>query len=99
VFQVLWEFRVRAGLEEEFERRYGAAGDWVRLFAKGEGYAGSVLLRDRARAGRYLVTDTWSDAAAYRAFKEQHADAYDALDRQCAALTEDERCLGEFEPA
>jgi hypothetical protein len=33
------------------------------------------------------------------AFKEGHADAYAALDVECAALTEDERCLGEFEPA
>jgi len=63
-FHVVWEFRVRPGREEEFERRCGATGD----------------------------------AAAYRAFKEQHAEAYAALDLECAALTEEERRLGEFEP-
>jgi hypothetical protein len=38
------------------------------------------------------------DAAAHRAFKANQADAYAALDLECAALREDERCLGEFEP-
>ena len=98
-FHVLWEFRVRAGREAEFERRYGADGDWVRLFRNGEGYVGTTLLRDRATPGRYVVTDTWRDAAAYRAFKQRQASAYAALDLECTALTEDERCLGEFDPA
>jgi len=97
-FQVVWEFRVRPGREEEFERRYGTDGDWVRLFRQSEGFVATVLLEDRATAGRYLVTDTWRDAAAYHAFKERHAKAYAALDLECTALTEDERCLGEFEP-
>ena len=95
---MVWEFRVRPGREEEFERRCGAHGDWVRLFQQSEGFVGTVLLRDRATPRRYLVTDTWRDAAAHRAFKAIHADAYAALDLDCAALTEDERCLGEFEP-
>ena len=98
-FRVVWEFRVRAGREAEFERRYGADGDWVGLFRRGEGYVGTTLLRDRAAPGRYVVTDTWRDAAVYRAFKQRYADAYAALDLECTALTEDERCLGEFEPA
>jgi heme-degrading monooxygenase HmoA len=96
-FQVVWEFRVRPGREEEFERRYGTDGDWVRLFRRGEGYVGTTLLRDHAIPRRYLVNDTWRDAAAHRAFKEGHPDAYAALDLECTALTEDERCLGEFE--
>ncbi|HEU0092278.1 MAG TPA: hypothetical protein VFS78_09215 [Vicinamibacteria bacterium] len=61
-------------------------------------YVGTALLRDRATRGRYFVTDAWRDASAYRTFKERHADAYAALDVECAALTEDERRLGEFEP-
>jgi len=98
LLHVVWEFCVRSGREAEFERRYGADGDWVRLFRHGEGYVGTALLRDRVTRGRYLVTDTWRDAGAYRAFKEDHADAYAALDLECTALTEDERGLGEFEP-
>lgn len=98
-FHVLWEFRVRGGREAEFERRYGSEGDWVRLFRRGEGYVGTALLRDLGTPRRYVVTDTWRDGAAYRTFKEIHAQAYATLDRECTELTEDERCLGEFEPA
>jgi hypothetical protein len=28
---IIWEFRVQAGREEEFERAYGPAGGWARL--------------------------------------------------------------------
>jgi quinol monooxygenase YgiN len=97
VLHVVWEFRVRAGLEAEFEARYGPDGDWVRLFRGGDGHASTALLCDPAVRGRYLVIDVWRDAVAYRTFKETFAAEYAALDEQCAALTEDERRLGEFE--
>ena len=95
-----WRSRLKTGLKNDYlHSRYGADGDWVGLFRRGEGYVRTALLRDMAAPGRYVVTDTWRDAAAYRAFKQRHADAYAALDLECTALTEDERCLGEFEPA
>jgi quinol monooxygenase YgiN len=97
VFRVVWEFRVRGGHEPEFERRYGAEGDWVRLFRQGDGYVSTTLVPDAAVPGRYVLTDEWRDAAAYRAFKTRFAEAYAALDRECEALTEEERCLGESE--
>jgi maltooligosyltrehalose trehalohydrolase len=96
VLQILWEFRVKGGAQAEFEARYGAEGDWVRLFRRGEGYLGTVLRRDDA-SGLYRVVDSWRDAAAYRAFKERLAAEYGALDRECEALIEEERCLGELE--
>ena len=97
MFVVVWEFRVGPDRKAEFEARYGPDGDWARLFRRGEGYEGTVLLRDPELPGRYLVTDTWRDAAAHDAFRQRHADAYGALDAECAALTLDERRLGAFE--
>ena len=32
MFLVLWEFEVKPGNEERFERVYGAGGDWDSLF-------------------------------------------------------------------
>ena len=96
-FRVVWEFRVRPGREAEFERRYGNEGDWVALFRAGEGYLDSTLVPDPAVRGRYLVTDRWRDAESYRRFKARFAQPYAALDRECEALTEDERALGEGE--
>jgi heme-degrading monooxygenase HmoA len=97
LIHIVWEFRVRAGMEREFERRYSSSGDWARLFAKADGYQGSTLRRDAEDRRRYLVIDVWSDAASFAAFKQEHADAYAALDKECEALTESEARIGTFE--
>ena len=98
VLTILWEFRVKAGREAEFERRYGPEGDWAQLFRRSPAYRGTELLRDTAEPGRYLTLDRWESSAAYEEFKRQVAQEYAALDRECEALTESERCLGRFEP-
>lgn len=97
MIRVAWEFRVRLGMEAEFERRYSAAGSWARLFAKSEGYQGTTLMRDAQERGRYLVTDAWRDAESLAAFKRVYAAEYDALDKECEALTAGEVCVGIFE--
>jgi heme-degrading monooxygenase HmoA len=97
LIQVVWEFRVRAGMERDFESRYSSTGVWARLFTKGEGYEGTTLLQDAAEPRRYLVVDAWRDAASYDAFKQAHAAEYAALDKDCERLTEREVHLGTFE--
>ena len=97
MIRLVWVFRVRKGMEAEFERRYSSAGSWARLFAKSEGYEGTTLVRDTRVSGRYLVTDTWRDAESLAAFKKAHGAEYDALDKECQALTEEEIDLGTFE--
>jgi hypothetical protein len=32
MFVALWEYEVKPGEEERFEKAYGPDGDWVRLF-------------------------------------------------------------------
>ena len=98
MIRVVWEFRVRKGMEAEFESRYSSYGAWARLFAKSDGYGGTTLLRDPAEARRYLVIDLWRDAAALAAFKQAHAAEYAALDEDCESLTESEVHVGTFEP-
>lgn len=93
----VWEFRVRKGMEPEFESRYSSYGAWARLFAKSDGYGGTTLMRDPAEPGRYLVVDLWLDAASFAAFKRDHADEYAALDKDCESLTESEVPIGTFE--
>lgn len=63
MFVVVWEFRVRPGQEAEFEARYGPDGDWARLFRLGEGYGGTVLLRDPGSA------DTGAARASVQAWR------------------------------
>ena len=43
MFLVLWEFEVKPGCEERFERVYGAGGDWDSLFRRDSNPCGNVL--------------------------------------------------------
>jgi heme-degrading monooxygenase HmoA len=94
---LLWSFEVAAAQAADFERVYGADGEWARLFARSPEYRGTELLHDALRPGRYLTIDRWTSAAAYESFKQQWKAEYDALDRRCESLTASETPLGAFE--
>jgi len=93
---IMWEFRVRAGCEAEFERTYGPNGEWAALFASSGDYIATELWRDSAHPGRYLSIDRWRTSDAFGAWKAQHAADYLALDARCEAWTETEIKLGEW---
>ena len=95
-YSSIWEFHVRRECEAEFEKLYGPAGEWARLFEKGEGYLGTELWRDVRVGGRYVTIDYWSSQDAYGAFRERFREAYERLDEHCERLTERELPLGEF---
>jgi len=97
LIHVVWEFRVREGMEPEFERRYSSTGAWARLFSRGEGYEGTELMKDAAAPRRYVVIDTWRDAACLARFKQDCAAEYARLDAECESLTEAEVLIGAFE--
>ena len=97
MIQVLWEFRVKPERRREFEEHYGSHGAWVAFFRGGEGYRESILLRDREAPERYITIDVWADSESYGAFRERHAREYEAIDRRCGELTDQERCIGHFE--
>ena|SRR5687768_6951756 len=95
---IVWEFWARTGREAEFERVYGPEGAWARLFARGEGFLGTELLRDVEARGHYLTIDRWTSFADFAAFRQRWAEEYQALDRRCAALRAREAPLGSFAP-
>ena len=97
MIRIVWRFRVRKGMEAEFQSRYSSSGEWARLFARGDGYQGTSLMRDAADPSRYMVIDLWRDAASFDAFKQAHEAEYAMLDKDCEALTESEVHLGTFE--
>jgi len=95
--RILWEYRVRPDRRADFELHYRPGGTWGEFFRPGRGYRGTILLRDRDEAGRYMTLDLWDDLESHRAFSSAHADEYKRIDRICGALTFEERCLGYFE--
>ena len=67
---IVWEFEARAGKEREFEKAYGAHGDWAMLFANCPDYRGTDLLKS-ITTRTYLTIDRWTSAAAFADFKRQ----------------------------
>ena len=95
---ILWEFRARAGREEEFERAYGPDGEWARFFQRGSGYLGTELHRDSGGQRRYVTIDRWTSREAFETFRANWKEAYEDLDRRCEALTDHEASIGSFTP-
>jgi heme-degrading monooxygenase HmoA len=98
LFVTLWEFEVKRGSEELFEKHYGPQGAWASLFGRDPGYRGTRLLRDFARPV-YVTLDFWESREAHQRFERAHAGDYDALDRECQSLTASETKIGAFEGA
>ncbi len=58
---VIWQFDVKKGREEEFEKLYGADGDWTALNRRTRSYIGTSFLRDQSGSARYLLIEYWSE--------------------------------------
>jgi hypothetical protein len=69
---VMWQFEIHAGKTVEFERLYGADGDWTKMSRRSRSFLGSSFLRDLAREDRYVLVEYWSEMVVY----EQHVAAY-----------------------
>lgn len=95
-FVRLWRFRPAPGREREFERVYGAYGEWAALFRRAPAFEGTTLLRQAGTRGDYVTIDRWATRAAWDAFRLEHAAAYGSLDAACASLTALEESMGEY---
>jgi hypothetical protein len=95
-FAAVFLYEVDNAGRDAFEAVYGPDGDWARFFAGGDGYGGTELLRS---GERYLLIDRWSSLEAYERFLAEHADEYDARNRNAARLWLHEEAVGRFETA
>ena len=94
---VIWEFAVEERLRADFERAYAPSGPWARLFAEGQGFLETRLLRSKESAGVYQTVDRWASRKAYAAFKRDFAEAYEALDDEVGDLSRRETYIGLFD--
>jgi hypothetical protein len=53
MFLVLWEFEVKPGCEQRFERVYGPGGDWDSLFRRDADHARTTLFGDTMKPRVY----------------------------------------------
>ena len=99
MFVALWEFEVKPGSEEKFEKVYGPEGSWARLFQWSRAYKGTRLLRDAGRPWIYLTMDFWETREEYEKFLKDYRKEYDALDLAGEEFTTQEKCAGYFQDA
>ena len=93
---IIWEFDVEPSQIKAFEEIYDSRGAWAQLFQRSKSYHGTNLLKDCDKLGRYLSIDQWDVLVDFENFKNEHTEAYEALDRACENLTLSERKLGVF---
>jgi hypothetical protein len=97
MFLVLWEFEVKPGCEERFERVYGPGGDWESLFRRDSNHAGTYLFRDLAKPRVYLTGDYWVTQTAYETFLRREEGEYKRIDAAAEDLMVVERHVGSYE--
>jgi quinol monooxygenase YgiN len=72
VVAVVWQFDIHPGKAADFERLYGADGDWTKLSRRSRSFLGSSFLKDIAHDERYLLVEYWSEMLVY----ERHMAAF-----------------------
>ena len=95
-FLVIWQFRVRPGMEATFESIYGSEGEWAQLFRNDPAYFGTDLNCSQADLHVYITLDFWASQEAYDHFRVANSAGYYAIDARCEALTESEVEIGRF---
>ena len=93
---IVWHFDVRPGSETEFERFFGADGEWTAANRHSRSYLGSSFLRDQSRPSRYLVVEYWSEMLVYEQHKAYHQDQMQKLTARRHELVASVEPMGVF---
>ena len=91
---VVWQFQVKAGSQQAFEKFYGADGEWTALGRRSRSFLGSSFLRDQARDTNYLLIEYWSEMVIYERHQRSAANDLRELDARRDELCESVLPLG-----
>ena len=94
---VVWQLTVHEHSGEEFERFYGADGDWTKLSRRSRSFLGSSFLKDLATPGRYLLLEYWSETFVYEKHLADFSDSVEALKAKRAEMVAETVPLGIFD--
>jgi heme-degrading monooxygenase HmoA len=96
MFVVVWQFEIAEEKVSAFEAAYGPDGAWAQLFRSSPHYLGTELLRNAYVPCAYLTIDRWAGEEAFRAFRKEHDQEYEQIDRACDSLTSTETRIGAY---
>ena len=84
------------GAKREFERFYGADGEWTAVNRNSRSYLGSSFLHDQNLTSRYLVIEYWSEMVVSEQHRSYHRDEIGRLEDQRDKLLASAEPLGIF---
>lgn len=93
---VVWQFQVNPGQDAEFQRFYGADGEWAALSRRSRSFLGSSFLRDQVDATRYLLIEYWSEMVVYERHLADFSDEVRSIEAHRQALCVGTTPLGVF---
>ena len=93
---VVWQFDIRPGTGEAFERMYGADGEWTKLSRRSRSFLGSSFLRDIGTELRYLLVEYWGEMVVYEKHVADFGDELQELERERERLVARMETVGVF---
>ena len=93
---VVWQFDVKPERRDEFERFYGADGEWTMVSRKSRSFIGSSFLREFTAEPKYLLIEYWSEMLPYERHLADLSDEIAALERSRDELVAGATPLGVF---
>jgi hypothetical protein len=82
VVAVVWQFETVQDRSEDFERFYGADGEWTKFSRRSRSFLGSSFLKDLAAPARYLLIEYWSEMLVYEKHLADYGDEVKGLEEQ-----------------
>lgn len=93
---LVWQLEIHPGTAKEFERFYGADGEWTALSRRSRSFLGSSFLRDVVVDERYLLIEYWSEMVVYERHLADFEDHLKDLEGQRNAFVSRLEPLGVF---
>ena len=93
---VVWQFDIQPEMTADFERLYGADGDWTKLSRRSRSFLGSSFLRDIGTENRYLLVEYWGEMVVYEKHLADFNDELQALEKERERLVERMETIGVF---
>jgi hypothetical protein len=93
---IVWQFEIKPGKEKEFERFYGADGEWTAVNRHSRSYLGSSFLRNQNDSSRYLVIEYWSEMVVSEQHRSYHRDEFARLGAERSKLVSSAEPQGVF---
>ena len=93
---VVWQFETRDDRGPDFEKFYGADGDWTKFSRRSRSFLGSSFLKDLAAQNRYLLIEYWSEMVVYERHLTDFGDEVKELEAERSHFVNRMEALGVF---